>query len=261
MAPDLTLSEWDDWFTVQAGWTRSTRTWIYSQAALARADGVLDVGCGTGAITGELRRWGAGRVVGVDVDARMLTFAREREDGVTYVHGDAHHLPFPDHSFDVVLSHFLLLWLTNPIQGVCEMARVLRPGGYVAACAEPDYGGRVDYPPALASLGRWQAEALRRQGAEPEMGRRLGELFAGAGLQTTVGVMAGRWDCVGNDAAPPGGDFDTEWSMRQRDLAGLVPPEKLRRWREIDRQALAEGRRVLFVPTFYALGQKVKRER
>jgi SAM-dependent methyltransferase len=256
MTPDLTPSEWDDWFTVQAGWTRSTRTWIYRQVRLAQADAVLDVGCGTGAITGELANWGTNHVIGVDIDAQTLAFAQAREDSAVYIQGDAHRLPFPDRSFDVVLSHFLLLWLADPAQGVQEMARVLRPGGYVVACAEPDYGGRVDYPPAMASLGRWQTEALRRQGAEPEMGRRLGELFAAAGLQTTAGVMAGRWD----HATPSEDDFDAEWAMRQRDLDGLVPPENLRRWREIDHQALVEGRRVLFVPTFYALGRKVKRE-
>lgn len=260
MALDLAPSEWDAWFTVQAGWTQSTRAWIYRQVGLARADAVLDVGCGTGALTGSLIRWGPARVIGVDIDAQTLAFARERRDGAAYVQGDAHRLPFPDHSFDVVCCHFLLLWLANPARGVREMARVLRTGGYVAACAEPDYGGRIDYPPALASLGRWQTEALRRQGAEPETGRRLGELFVAAGLQTTAGVMAGRWDCAGDRAVPPGKGFDAEWAMRQRDLDGLVPPEKLRRWREIDRQALIEGNRVLFVPTFYALGQKVKRE-
>ncbi len=256
MTLDLTPSEWDDWFTVQADWTRSTRTWIYRQVGLAQADDVLDVGCGTGAITKTLIRWKPARVIGLDIDAQTLAFAQAHEDSAVYVQGDAHRLPFPDRSFDVVLSHFLLLWLADPARGVREMARVLRPGGYAVACAEPDYGGRVDHPPALASLGCWQTEALRRQGAEPEIGRRLGELFAAAGLQTTAGVMAGRWD----HATPSEDDFDAEWAMRQRDLDGLVPPDKLRRWREIDHQALVEGRRVLFVPTFYALGRKVKRE-
>jgi ubiquinone/menaquinone biosynthesis C-methylase UbiE len=244
--------EWHTWFSVQAGWTQPTRTWLYQQAGLAQARAVLEVGCGTGVIAGELARLSSARVVGLDVNAEGLAFARRQGCGVTYVQGDAHALPFPGGCFDVVVCHYLLLWLAAPAQGVREMARVIRPGGCVLACAEPDYGGRVDHPPELATLGRLQAEALRRQGADPEMGRRLGELFAAAGLQATVGVMAGRWRLP----ASPDAEFEAEWAMREHDLAGLLSPEELRRLRSADRQALADGRRILFVPTFYALGKK-----
>jgi hypothetical protein len=105
----------------------------------------------------------------------------------------------------------------------------------------------------MASLGRIQAQALRQQGADPELGRRLGELFVGAGLRATVGVMGGRWELP----ASPDGGFEAEWEMRERDLAGLLPSEELRRLRAADRQALASGRRTLFVPTFYAVGRMV----
>jgi hypothetical protein len=132
------------------------------------------------------------------------------------------------------------------------MARVVRPAGRVLACAEPDYGGRVDHPPEAVPLGRLQAEALRRQGADPEIGRRLGELFVAAGLEATVGVMAGHW----NLPASPGDGFEAEWAMRERDLAGLLAPGELDRLRSLDRRALAEGRRILFIPTFYAVGLK-----
>jgi len=248
----LTPEDWHAWFSVQAGWTRPTRMWLYRQAGLAQARAVLEVGCGTGAITGELARLSSAHVVGLDLDSGMLTFARRQEDGVTYVQGDAHALPFPGGFFDIVVCHYLLLWLAEPAQGVREMTRVLRPAGTVLACAEPDYGGRVDHPPELASLGRLQAEALRQQGADPEIGRRLGELFVAAGLQTTVGVMAGRW----NLPASPDAWFEAEWAMRERDLAGLLSLDELHRLRSVDRQALADGRRTLFVPTFYALGRK-----
>jgi SAM-dependent methyltransferase len=234
---------------------------------------VLEVGCGTGVIAGELARLGEARVVGLDVAGGMLAFARRQEGGVTYVQGDAHALPFTAGSFDAVVCHYLLLWLADPAQAVREMARVVRPGGafapggVVLACAEPDYGGRVDHPPELAPLGRLQAEALRQQGADPEIGRQLGELFVAAGLQATVGVMAGRWNlpaspddgCAPGDGFALGDGFEAEWAMRERDLAGLLPPEELRRLRSVDRQALTTGQRVLFVPTFYALGRKVNR--
>ena len=250
----LTPEEWHAWFSVQAGWTQPTRLWLYRQAGLARGRAILEVGCGTGVVAGELTRLISARLVGLDIDSEMLSFTRRQQHGVIYVQGDACNLPFPGGSFDAVVCHYLLLWLADPAQGMREMARVIRPGGNVLACAEPDYGGRVDHPPEMVSLGRLQAESLRQQGADPEIGRRLGELFVAAGLQATVGVMAGRWDLP----ASPDGGFEAEWAMRERDLAGLVPPEELRRLRSADRQALRDGQRTLFVPTFYALGKKMR---
>jgi len=252
--PSLTPEEWHAWFSIQAGWTRPTRMWLYQQAGLGQAHTILEVGCGTGVVAEELARLGSARVVGLDLDSSMLAFVRRQEDGVTYVQGDAHALPFPDGSFDVVVSHYLLLWLADPALGVREMARVIRSDGAVLACAEPDYGGRVDHPPEMVALGRLQAEALRQQGADPELGRRLGELFVAAGLRVTVGVMAGRWDLP----ASPDSGFEAEWTMRERDLADLLPAEELRRLRSADRQALAAGRRMLFVPTLHALGKKMR---
>ncbi len=252
MSQNPCSKDWHAWFSVQAGWTWSARTWLYQQAGLAQARAVLEVGCGTGVVAGELACIISARVVGLDVDSEMLSFARRQRHGATCVQGDARVLPFSDGAFDAVVCHYLLLWLADPALAVREMARVVRPAGCVLACAEPDYGGRVDHPPEMASLGRLQAEALRQQGADPELGRRLGELFVAAGLQATVGVMAGRWDFP----ASPDDGFEAEWSMRERDLAGLLPREELRRLRSTDRQALVDGRRILFVPTFYALGKK-----
>jgi len=45
--------------------------------------------------------------------------------------------------------------------------------------------------------------------------------------------------------------------MRERDLADLVSPQELHRLRSVDRQALSTGQRILFVPTFYAIGRKM----
>ncbi|RLC82244.1 MAG: hypothetical protein DRI81_00335 [Chloroflexi bacterium] len=247
----LTPEEWHTWYAAQAGWTRQTRQWLYREAGLGQARAVLEVGCGSGVIAEELTWLGAACVVGLDLDRNILAFAHRQGDGVAYVQGDAHELPFPDGAFDAAVCHYLLLWLADPVRGAREMARIVRPGGCVLACAEPDYGGRVDHPPELVPLGRLQAESLRRQGAEPEMGRRLGEIFAAAGLRATVGTMAGYW----NPSASPNADFEAEWAMRERDLAGSLPAQELRRLRSVDRQALADGRRVLFVPTFYAMGR------
>jgi SAM-dependent methyltransferase len=251
-AQPLAPAEWHTWFSVQAGWTRQIRQWLYQEVGLAQARAVLEVGCGTGVVTEELARVSSARVVGLDYDPAMLAFARVCWSGATYVRGDAQALPFSDQVFDVVVCHYLLLWLVDPTRGLQEMARVVRPGGYVLACAEPDYGGRIDYPPELATMGRLQSVSLRQQGANPEIGRQLGKLFVTAGLKTTVGTLAGQWHLP----SPPDTWFEAEWTMREHDLAGLLPAAEIRRLRAFDRQALTEGKRILFVPTFYALGKR-----
>jgi len=252
-ARPLVPAEWHSWFSVQAGWTRQIRQWLYPEAGLTQAHAVLEVGCGTGVVTEELARTSSTRVIGLDHDPAMLAFARARWDGAAYVCSDAHTLPFSDQVFDIVVCHYLLLWLADPMRGLQEMARVVRPGGYVLACAEPDYGGRIDYPSDLATIGRLQSVSLRQQGADPEIGRQLGELFVTAGLKTTVGTLAGQWRLP----SPPDAWFEAEWTMREHDLTGLLPATEMQRLHALDRQALTEGKRILFVPTFYALGRRV----
>ena len=117
--------------------------------------------------------------------------------------------------------------------------------------AEPDYGGRIDYPPELAPLGRWQREALKRQGADPEMGRQLGALLTRAGLQAVeTGVLGGQWS-----AAPAPDAHALEWAVVQSDVREVADPAELQRLRGLDEAAWQRGERVLFVPTFYAWGR------
>jgi len=122
----------------------------------------------------------------------------------------------------------------------------------VLACAEPDYGGRIDYPEELP-LARWQAEALRREGADPFIGRKLPALFTQAGLSADVGVIPSLWD---DEALRT--EFEAEWALMERTLAGLVSEDELRHYKRTEWQAIEDGRRLIFVPLFYAVGRKVK---
>ncbi|NIO72449.1 MAG: methyltransferase domain-containing protein, partial [Anaerolineae bacterium] len=231
-------------------WTRAVRNQLYRRVNLLRAERVLDVGCGTGVITEEMAARCKGQVIGVDVDAAMVEFAQDRDDQAEYRVGDAHQLDFPDGHFDVVACHFLLMWVSNPALAVREMARVTRPGGAVLACAEPDYGGRIDYPEELP-LARWQAEALRREGADPFTGRKLPALFAQAGLSANVGVIPSLWDHQALRA-----EFEAEWALMERTLVGIVSEDELRRYKQADWQAIEDGQRLIFMPIFYAVGRK-----
>jgi SAM-dependent methyltransferase len=247
MPTDLTPAQWDQQFARQAVWTRPTRLHLYRRANLLRAAHILDVGSGTGTVTAELASHTRGRVTGVDIDPEMVNYARQVHDQAEYRLGDAHALNFPSATFDVTACHFLLLWCHDPQRAAAEMVRVTRPGGSVLICAEPDYGGRVDHPEV--PLRQWQIEALRGEGADPCLGRKLRALFAQPGArQVEVGVMPGLWD-----AARLRAEFEGEWSLWQQTLADVVPAPELARVKAADLAAMESGERLLFLPVFYAL--------
>ena len=140
------------------------------------------MGCGTGAVTARLHSYAQSGVYGLDLNLAYLTLARQNDPGTRFVGGDACQIPCSSGVFDAVVCHYFLLWVSQPETALAEMIRVTRPGGAVIAFAEPDYGGRIDYPPRLAELGRLQTEAMRDQGADPETGRKLSSLFHAARL-------------------------------------------------------------------------------
>ena len=89
----------------------------------------LDVACGSGKLTAELRRRaGGGLVVGLDFSAGMLRIAGAEHSG-PWVRGDGLSLPFPDGTFDAVTVAFGLRNFVRPELGMEEMRRVLLPGG------------------------------------------------------------------------------------------------------------------------------------
>lgn len=105
------------------------------QAAQPSNACVLDLGTGTGDLSAEFRRQGAGRVMALDVSDAMLLRAREKygPERIDWLRGDALRLPFADESFDAVASAFVLRNLPQLGDALVEMARVLRPGGRLVA--------------------------------------------------------------------------------------------------------------------------------
>ena len=246
----LTVEEWHEQFLRQARWTREMRYHLYRLAGLHSARAVLDVGCGTGAITEELAQRTSGQVIGLDLDPAMIAFASQGASGVRWLVGDAHSLPLVDSGIDLVLCNFLLLWTADPGVVVKEMARVVRGGGVVLATTEPDYGGRIDYPDDIV-LGPLMEESLHLEGAHPRIGRRLKGLFSAAGLEAESGVIASMWD--DQQLAQ---EFEAEWDFILETLSNVASEKLLAGYREKAREALRQGSRVVFMPNFWALGRK-----
>jgi SAM-dependent methyltransferase len=110
-------------------------------AAIAAGQRVLDVGCGPGALTSELvKRLGPSAVAAVDPSEPFVAAAQERHPGVSVRRAVAEDLPFEDEAFDAALGQLVVHFMTDPVAGLREMARVTRKGGVVAACVW-DHGG------------------------------------------------------------------------------------------------------------------------
>jgi ubiquinone/menaquinone biosynthesis C-methylase UbiE len=104
---------------------------------------VLDVGCGTGALTDELvRRLGAGNVAGVDPSTSFVAAAARRHPGVDIREAAAEAMPFADGAFDAALAQLVVHFMADPVAGLSEARRVSRSGGAVAASVWDFAGNR-----------------------------------------------------------------------------------------------------------------------
>jgi SAM-dependent methyltransferase len=103
---------------------------------------VLDVGCGTGALTAELvSRVGPAAVTAVDPSEPFVAAVQERHPAVDVRLAAAEQLPFGENAFDVALAQLVVHFMTHPVEGLREMARVTREDGVVAACVWDHAGG------------------------------------------------------------------------------------------------------------------------
>lgn len=249
----LSLQQWCERYRQQASWTRGIRVNLFERARIHSTDRILEVGCGPGVLLDEVYQEYHIPIYGVDIDFNSCAFTKASVSKAKLTVGDGLSLPYHAGSFDIVFSHFLLLWVKNPGRVLKEMVRVVRPGGFVLALAEPDYGGRIDYPITLSNIGKWQSEALKAQGANPQIGRELRSLFSNAKLtQIEVGILSGRW--TKNENAD---DLAREWEIINSDLQNnpefLLLSEELKKLDQLSRET---QQRILFVPTFYAIGVK-----
>lgn len=157
----------------------------------------IDMGCGPlGVIDLLADRVGPqGRVVGLELNPANVALARAfaKDQGlanVTIIEGDARRSGLAADSFDLVHARALLVNIPDPAAVAAEMARLARPGGWVAGM-EPDMAIQIGHPPNAG----WErvheifCASFRADGADPFIGRRLPEIFREAGL-TEIGVEA-----------------------------------------------------------------------
>jgi ubiquinone/menaquinone biosynthesis C-methylase UbiE len=160
------------------------------QRMLARATGdVLELGIGTGL---NLPYYPTGvRLTGIDIAPRMLRRARQRAAALgrdaTLEVADIENLPYPDGSFDTVTATCVFCSVANPVAGLREAARALRPTGQMLL-----YEHVRPHNPVLGTLTDLLSPLTRRL-IGPELNRRTEDNIAAAGLQMTEVQRRGVW--------------------------------------------------------------------
>jgi ubiquinone/menaquinone biosynthesis C-methylase UbiE len=132
---DMTVSVCDTFLF--RGQARALRRRAVALARLQPGERALDVGCGTGTLALAMRRvvGATGHVVGIDPGEQQITRARakaaRRHAPIEFQVGVIEQLPFPDQTFDVVVSTLMMHHLPASLkrEGLAEIARVLKPGG------------------------------------------------------------------------------------------------------------------------------------
>jgi demethylmenaquinone methyltransferase / 2-methoxy-6-polyprenyl-1,4-benzoquinol methylase len=169
------------------------RRFLVSRLPVGPEDTVLDVACGTAAVTLELVRQKACAVVGVDQSPEMLDEARRRlllaaeTWRVRLVEASAAELPFEDGTFDGLTAAYLLRYLDDLPAGLTELGRVLRPG---ATAALLDFGR----PPGSLPRSAWN-------------------LWVDAGLPLLGRAISPGWHEVGRFLGGSIRDFDERWPV------------------------------------------------
>jgi SAM-dependent methyltransferase len=163
--------------------------------SIGAGDRVLDVGCGPGSITLGLAQV-AGHVTGVDLDDAEFADARSYAaqhgiDNVEFIEGSIYRIDAPDASFDVCTLFAMMETVDDPLAGLAEIRRVLKPGGLLGA-SSIEYGGLILHGPDEPLLRRFYELRLQLWEAQGDVhffrGRELRSLLLTAGFEHVEAV-------------------------------------------------------------------------
>jgi SAM-dependent methyltransferase len=167
-------------------WSRSAGEIFLDWLALPSGLRCLDVGCGNGAFSELLiERCAPAEVHGVDPSPDQIAFARARPTArvAEFEQGDAMALPFPDNRFDAAIMALVISFVPDPAKGVAEMARVVCPGGTVAAYFWDMLSGASPLEPIDVELRALNRGASRAPNPDASRIETMRNLWTATGLE------------------------------------------------------------------------------
>ena len=240
-----------DHYLMQAEWLAPGRHWLYRKVGLARHERILDFGCGSGVISEEIRKICGRPVTGIDKDPEILEFARGTFPENTFRIGDENDLSKEKQRFDLIVLSFVLMWQRRPLPFLDKMRKLLGSGGTLLVLAEPDYGGRIDFPPQLDFLKEIFSRHILQSGGDPYLGRTLKSLLQKSGFCADVGLASS----LNFPEAYQAKVWEREWRFWQQ-LAGL-DARTVKKIQRLEKNAARRQERLVVFPVFYAIAKSL----
>jgi SAM-dependent methyltransferase len=255
---DLAASEYERLWQAQLAPAHAE---MLARVSLRVGERVVDVACGTGLVSLAAARTvgAAGRVIGVDISGAMVDAAQRRADALGMGHAafarmDAEALDLADADFDVALCGLGLMYLPDPERAVCELRRVVRPGGRVGLAVWGERSGcgwAAVFPIVDAEVTSDVCPMFFSAGADDA----LAHLCGAAGLvdveirrlATTLAYDGSEQAC---DAAFVGGPVALAWSRFDAETRARVRAKyiaAISSWRQPDGRYLIPGEFVVAV--------------
>jgi SAM-dependent methyltransferase len=234
-------------YQLQAEWLASSRRYLYRKIGLARHEHILDFGCGSGVITEEIREICDRPVLGVDRDPAMAAFAEKEYPRNRFLAADENELLKQGQCFDLIVLSFVLMWQAKPLPFLQKIKKLLSKKGALLILAEPDYGGRIDFPDELNFLNGIFTGHIVSQKGDPFIGRKLKTLLFKSGWQTEVGLASYLHFPETYDPDI----WENEWRFWQ-ELAGLSD-RTVNKIIRLEKNAARFQQRLVLFPVFYAI--------
>jgi ubiquinone/menaquinone biosynthesis C-methylase UbiE len=194
---------------------------VAKAAQLSPGQKVLDVACGTGVLAREALRsvQPGGAVTGLDRNEVMLTVARRVAPRIDWQSGRAEALPFPDGSFDAVVSQFGLMFFEDRAGALKEMWRVLKPGGRLSVAVWDALETSAGYADMVALLKRLFGERVANELRAPFV---LGDTKAFAVLLDSAGIPKAKIQTQSGNARFPSIESWVRTDVKGWTLADLI---------------------------------------
>jgi ubiquinone/menaquinone biosynthesis C-methylase UbiE len=251
-----TPEEWAEILKKQADYTKTYRHTLYEKVDIQTKKKILDVGCGTGAVTEDIASLTDGYITGIDIDDLKLEYAKSLiSDRIHVMLADVLQLPFRDETFDLVVFSVVLTHIHQQQKAVNEMTRVTCKDGIVLATMEPDYAGILNYPESEADL--ILRESFEDIGVEMYTGRKLRYFFGKAGLKTEIGLFSDYSNILNEDGEKQVESFLKYFEKTEKRLVDYGwTSQQVEEYKQERLELIKNNLLFSFCPCFYAIGRK-----